>query len=422
MAHSALKVEEWPVDKPTPYAANPRQNSGAVAKVAASLKEYGFRQPIVVDEAGVIIAGHTRLLAAQSLGLPTVPVHVATGLSPAQVRAYRLADNRTAQEAEWDDGLLTEELLALQGEEYDLSLTGFDTDEVHRLLGGTISSAEADAADVPPPPTNPVTRMGDRILLGPHVLVCGDATNPDVWSALLAGERLQGVWTDPPYGVSYVGKTAKALKIENDSLDLAGLTDLLRSSLGLALVNTAPGASWWIAGPHGPPFLAFATVATELGVWRQTVVWAKDRFVLGRQDMQWQHEVLLLGVTPSDADDGDVDTVEATEHTPMLYGWAPGASHSWHGGRTVSTVWKHPRPKASREHPTMKPVALIEEALQYTTPHGAIVGDPFAGSGSTLLACEASGRVARCLELSPAYCDVIVTRWETATGKTAVRP
>lgn len=392
-------VEMWSIDRVTPYAANPRKNDHAVQKTANSIREYGWRQPVVVDEAGVVIVGHTRLKAARSLGLTEVPVHVAAGLSPAKVRAYRIADNRTGEDADWDEALLSDELTALLEDGYNLDLTGFDPPELDRLLsaGGAVTAEDVDQIEVGPTPDIPVTRPGDRIVLGQHVLVCGDSTSADVWASLLGDERVDCVWTDPPYGVDYVGKTAQKLVIDNDARDPARLAVLLRESLSLALGHSRPGAAWWVAGPHGPQFLAFAQVLSDLGVWRQTVVWAKDSFVLGRQDMQWAHEALV-------------------------YGWAPGAAHEWHAGRTVSTVWTFPRPAANRLHPTMKPVQLIEKALLATTSPQSLIVDPFGGSGSTMLACEITSRAARLIELSPGYCDVIVQRWEALTGQQAVRP
>jgi site-specific DNA-methyltransferase (adenine-specific) len=375
----------------------------------------------------VIIAGHTRLLAAQSLGLAEVPVRVARGLSPEQVRAYRLADNRSAEESEWDEALLAGELGLLEEAGFDLALTAFDPDELQELLEPpAITPEAADAAGVGPARPEAVTKRGDRIVLGHHVLVCGDATEVGSWEALLGTERPMAMWTDPPYGVSVVGGTADQLTIENDGGDVAALTQLLRSSLGLASGYLRPGGACFIAGPHGPTFLAFATALTELGIWRETLVWVKDRFVLSRQDFHWQHEVIFAGAVP-ETEAGEVLALDdgepaAKEFTPVAYGWKPGGPHTWLGDRTQTTVIEVARPASSREHPTMKPVALIDPLIRLTVPPSGLVIDPFAGSGSTLIACETSGRHARCIELSPSYCDVIVTRWEQATGQVAVRP
>jgi len=386
-----------PIADVVPYVRNPRKNTDAVAKVAASIREFGFRQPIVCDADMVVIAGHTRLLAAQSLGLKTVPVHIARGLSTAQVTAYRLADNRTGQDATWDNDLLGVELKALVGLDFDLALTGFNADELDALLNppGILDGADLDA--VPEPPKVPITKVGDRITLGRHVLVCGDSTDALVWDALLGGRQAGMIWTDPPYGVSYVGKTKDALTIENDNLDEANLEDFLRAVFALALVNCRGGGAWYAAAPAGPLHLAFARVFHECGVWRQTLTWLKDQFVMGRSDYHYRSE-------------------------PIFYGWKEGAAHTWNGGRAQDTVLEIPRPRASKEHPTMKPVALVQRCIENSSNADDLVVDPFAGSGTTMLAAEACGRASALIELSPAYCDVIVSRFEKATGQKAVRP
>lgn len=403
-----------PIGDVIPYVRNPRNNTAAVAKVAASLREFGWRQPIVADEAMTVIAGHTRLEAARSLGMVTVPVHVASGLTATQVKAYRLADNRTAEEAEWDDGLLALELADLTADGFALGLTGFDDDELARLLGPPSAVLDgADLDEVPEPPAKPVTKIGDRITLGRHTLVCGDSTDATAWEALLGSRQCGMVWTDPPYGVSYgeknrmlnrtQGKGSQSgwsrieTPIDNDELSAEGLQDFLRASLSLAWAATREGASWYIAAPAGPLFFEFATVLRDLGTWRHTLVWAKDVFVLGRCDYHYRHE-------------------------SIFYGWKEGEAHTWNGGRSQDSVLEIPRPKASTLHPTMKPVALIQRCIENSSTPADLVVDPFGGSGSTLMAAEVCGRSAALIELSPAYCDVIVTRWENATGKKAKRP
>lgn len=403
-----MKIAEIPVEKVRPYPGNPRKNEAAVAKVAASLQEFGWQQPIVVDKEFVVIAGHTRLLAALQLGHGKVPVHVAEHLTPAQVRAYRIADNRIGQEAEWDDALLTQELMALSAEGFDLVKTGFDDDELTKLLtAGPDILPGADLDDVPEPPPEPITKPGNRIILGRHTLVCGDSTDAGAWDLLLAGRQAGMVWTDPPYGVGYGEKNAMLNKrdggnrietdIENDSLTAKNLQDFLRSALSLAWANTRAGGAWYVASPPGEPFQEFATVLRELAVWRHTLVWLKDQFVLGRTDYHYRHE-------------------------SIFYGWKEGAAHTWNGGRSQDSVLEVPRPRANKEHPTMKPVALIQRCIENSSNTDDLIVDPFGGSGSTLLSAEACGRSAALIELSPAYCDVIVKRWETATGKQAVRP
>jgi DNA modification methylase len=394
----SFTVATVPIGSVVPYVRNPRKNTAAIAKVAASLREFGWRQPIVVDEALTVIAGHTRLEAARSLGMADVPVHVATGMSAAQIKAYRIADNRVAAEAEWDNDLLAIELHELQDDGWDLALTGFDADELTALLNPPSAIVEdADLDAVPEAPKEPITKLGDRITLGRHTLVCGDSTDSGAWDALLAGRQAGMVWTDPPYGVSYVGKTKDALTIENDSLDADGLRDFLRAALSLAWANTRVGGAWYVAAPAGPLFLPFATVLFDLEVWRQTLVWAKDALVLGRSDYHYRHEAIF-------------------------YGWKEGAAHTWESDRKQTTLLEFARPKANREHPTMKPVDLIRYCIDNSSTAADLIVDPFGGSGSTLLAAEACGRSAALIELSPTYCDVIVKRWENATGLAAVRP
>lgn len=397
-AQDSFQVRSVPIGDVVPYVRNPRKNTAAIAKVAASIREFGFRQPIVVDEQFTVIAGHTRLEAARTLGMNEVPVHVATGLTAAQIKAYRIADNRVAAEAEWDNDLLALELGELQEGGWDLALTGFDADELTALLNPpTEILPGVDLDDVPEAPPEPITKPGDRIVLGRHTLVCGDSTDAGAWEALLAGRQAGMVWTDPPYGVSYVGKTKDALTIENDSLDADGLQDFLRAALSLAWANCRAGGSWYVASPSGALFFEFATVLRELEVWRHTLAWVKDQFVMGRCDYHYRHEAIF-------------------------YGWKEGAAHTWHGGRKQDSVLEVPRPRANKEHPTMKPVALIQRCIDNSSNANDLIVDPFGGSGSTLLAAEACGRSAALIELSPAYCDVIVSRWEKATCQQAVRP
>lgn len=409
-----MNIRDVPIERVKPYSGNPRNNAAVIDKVAASLAEFGWQQPIVVDREFVVVAGHTRLAAAQKLGHATVPVVVADALSPAQVRAYRLADNRVGQDAEWDDDKLAVELAALEECGYNLTLTGFTDSEIGVLLtghaGGLLPGVDPD--DVPAPPETLQTRRGDVYEMGPHRLVCGDATDRAAWDALMRDDLGAMVWTDPPYGVAYVGQ--RGMKIANDDLPLEETANLLRASLGLAAAFTSPGSPWYVAAPHGPAFLAFATVGHELGWWRQTLVWVKDVFALGRSDYHYRHEALMVG--EQTGADGPV-----RHYAPIGYGWHQDGAHLWHGGRKQDTVWEVPKPRANRDHPTMKPVALIERAINNSSDPGAIVIDPFGGSGSTLIACEEVNRAARLLELDERYCDVIVARWEAATGRVARR-
>jgi DNA modification methylase len=400
-----MRVELVPITRVIPYARNPRRNEGAVAKVAASIREFGFRQPIVVDPEMVVVVGHTRLEAARRLGMTEVPVHVAEGLTPAQLRAYRLADNRLHEEAEWDEKLLECEILELKDLDFDLSLTGFDPDEIERLLRddefGLRLGADEDAA--PPLPVKAETAPGELILLGPHRLLCGDATSGADMTRLLDGERAGLVFTDPPYNVAYepekrpLGRARRALGgLLNDSMEPSEYEDFLRQSfveIGSAL---ADGGVVYLC--HAEQFSGLVrSTFSEFFHLGSVLIWDKGHFSIGRSDYHWQHE-------------------------PIAYGWKLGAKHAWHGDRKQSTVWSLARDRSSDYvHPTQKPIALVERALENSSKEGDLVVDPFGGSGSTLIAAEKLGRRAYLMELDPKYCDVIVQRWQDATGRTAER-
>jgi DNA modification methylase len=397
-----MKVELIDIGRVIPYARNPRRNEAAIAKVAASIKEYGFRQPIVVDEEMVIIAGHTRLQAAQQLGLTKVPVHTATGLTATQVKAYRLADNRTAQEAEWDDELLGLELGELAEQGFDLDLTGFDGDELEKLLAEIDEGGLTDDDDVPEAPETPVSKPGDVWVLGNHRLICGDSTDAAVLDTLLDGQLVDMVFTDPPYNVNY-GDTAKdkirakggakaGRKIMNDNLGNefeAFLTDACANML-----RVTKGALYICMSSSELDTLQSAFRSSG-GKWSTFIIWAKNTFTLGRSDYQRQYE-------------------------PILYGWKEGNDHYWCGARDQGDVWFFNKPQKNDLHPTMKPVELVCQAVKNSSKSKDIVLDSFGGSGSTLIACEKLGRYARLIELDPAYCDVIVKRWEEFTGKSAM--
>jgi len=392
-----MKIEQAALDSVTPYARNPRNNADAVAKVAASIKEYGWRQPIVIDEERVIIAGHTRLMAAQRLGLEKVPVHIATGLTPQQVKAYRLADNRVAAEAEWDRDLLALELGELNNEDYDLTVTGFDDDELAALLA---SGAEGltDPDDIPDVPEEPQTVIGDVWLLGNHRLVCGDSTNADDVAKCLNGVEPHLMVTDPPYGVEYdadwrnhamrangaaVGGRAVG-KVEND--------DNADWSEAWALF---PGdvAYVWHAG-NKANIVADSLIACGLNI-RAQIIWVKNNLIIGRGDYHPKHE-------------------------PLWYAVKKSRKGHYCGGRKQSTVWEIDKPRKSETgHSTQKPVECMKRPIENNSSPGQAVYDPFLGSGTTIIAAEMTGRVCHGLELSPEYCDVIVKRWQEFTGKKA---
>ena len=389
-------IEQIPTGELAFYARNARTHSEIqVQQIAGSIQEFGFCNPVLIDAANGIIAGHGRVMAAQLLKLESVPCLRLSHLTDAQKRAYVLADNRIALSSGWDEEMLANELSDLHADEFDMALLGFDADELAGLLNLNEEepSGEIVEDEVPEPPVDPITKTGDLWLLGEHRLLCGDSTKLENVDRLMAGAKVAAVVTDPPYGVSYVGKTKDALPVHNDGTDT--LLPLLQASLSMAAKQSHPGAIWYVAAPPGPQFYAFATVLTELEVWRQTLVWAKQSLVMGHSDYHYQHEAIF-------------------------YGWTPGAAHKAPPDRKQTTLWHYDRPTASREHPTMKPVALFAKMLENSTSVGSQVYEPFCGSGTTLIAAEQLNRKCYGMEISPAYCDVIVKRWENLTGKTAV--
>jgi DNA modification methylase len=394
-----MKVETWPINRPIPYARNARKiPQQAIDKVAASIQEFGFRQPIVVDKQGVIVAGHTRLLAAQKLGLEQVPVHIASELSPTQIKAYRLADNRLALEASFDNDLLALELAELRLDDFALELTGFDPDELATMeaLGNSTDEGLTDEDEVPPTPETPVTAEGDLWTLGNHRLLCGDSTNLTHVQRLMNGQEADLVVTDPPYNVAYEGKTKEALTIKNDRLGDGAFFDFLFQVYTNLYTILKDGAGIYVfhADTEG---LNFRRALIESGFkLAQCCVWVKQAMVMGRQDYHWQHE-------------------------PVLYGWKPTGPHHWYADRKQTTIWKFDRPMRNGEHPTMKPLALVEYPILNSSRQGDVVVDLFGGSGSTLLACEKNARLCRTMELDPKYSDVILQRWTNFTGKDPVR-
>lgn len=421
-AQTPRRIEYVPLDDVVPADRNPKEH--AIPDIVTSVRRFGFTAPLLHDErTDRLVAGHGRLDALRAIrdsDDPKVPNGITLGpdgawLVPvvrgwastddAHAEAYLVADNRLTERGGWDDHALAALLEDVRDYSPDLlAATGFSGDDLDALLASVTGDDAGggreplnDPDEVPEAPDEPTCRPGDVWVLGAHRLAVGDSTDPAVHAALLRGEQVDCVWTDPPYGVAYVGKTKDALTIENDALDLAGLTEFLRKSLGAAKDDTRPGAAWYVAAPHGPMGHAFGTVLTDLGVWKHSLVWVKDVFVMGRSDYHYRHEALF-------------------------YGWTPGAPrlHPLED-RTQDTVWEIPRPKRSEEHPTMKPVALVVKALENSSAPGERVLDLFAGSGTTLIACEDTGRAARCIELDPTYADVIVQRWVNHTGGQPVR-
>ncbi len=384
-----------------------RHTERNVDLIADALREVGAARSIVVNETGTVLAGNATVAAAGNAGIDRVRIVEADGqeliavrrigLTPEQKRRLALLDNRAAELAEWDT-----DVLASLAEDTDLSGL-WEPDELADLLelGEAPGALLGDPEEVPDLPATPITQTGDLWLLGSHRLLCGDATKREDVDRLMVGERASCLWTDPPYGVSYVGGTKDALTLAND--DAAGLEGLLRASLGNVTDVLVPGASFYIAHPAGPLSLVSLQVVTDLG-WklRQTLVWVKDRLVLGHSDYHYLHEPILYGVLPGEGRRGR------------------GAA-GWYGDDAQTSVFAIPRPSASPDHPTSKPVALVAAMLGNSTKRGDLVLDPFAGSGSTLVAGEQLGRPCRLLELDPRYCDVVVKRWEALTGQTAER-
>ena len=380
------KIEMRRISDLKPYKNNPRKNDKAVDAVAASIKAFGFKQPVVIDDNGEIIAGHTRLKAAKKLGIKTVPCIVADDLTPEQIKAYRLADNKTAELAEWDMELLPLELDDLQ--EFDMTLFGFE------MPKGRAEAIEDDYEISVP--AEPRTKPGEIYQLGRHRLMCGDATSADCVQVLTGGAQMDMLITDPPYNVGYTGKTADALTILNDKQDADAFRAFLIDAFQAANGAMKPGAVFyiWHAESEGLNFRA-ACAAAGFTV-RQCLIWNKNSMVIGRQDYQWKHE-------------------------PCLYGWKEGAGHLWASDRKQTTVLNFDRPTRNKEHPTMKPVKLFDYQIHNNTKGGDCVLDLFGGSGTTLIACEQNGRNAYVMELDPKYCDVIIHRWEKLTGEKAKR-
>jgi DNA modification methylase len=395
----AERIERWPIGKLRPYERNPRTHSEAqVDQIAGSMVEFGWTNPILVDEQGGILAGHGRLLAARKLGLAEVPVIRFEHLSEAQKRAYLIADNQLALQAGWSEELLAEELAWLRNESFDLDLIGFDATELERLLALADGETATDEAqdEVPEPPEDPVSKPGDLWTLGNHRLLCGDATVLTDVERVLGGQLADMTFTDPPYNVDYANSPKDKLRgkhrpILNDDLG-SGFEAFLHDACA-NILSVTKGAVYVCMSSSELHTLQRAFTAAG-GKWSTFVIWAKHTFTLGRADYQRQYE-------------------------PILYGWPSGHDRYWCGARDQGDVWFIDKPARNDLHPTMKPVALVERAIRNSSKNRDIVLDPFGGSGSTLIACEKAGRQARLVELDPKYCDVVVQRWQEWTGEVA---
>lgn len=395
-----MKIQEVAVNKLIPYAKNSRTHSPEqIGQIAASIKEFGFRNPILVDGVG-IIAGHGRLLAAQKLGLDQVPTIDCSDMTDSQKKAYIIADNKLALNAGWDNAMLTIELQDLEDEGFDLTLTGFDDKELDALLNvieGTDGLTDEDA--VPDVPEEPKTKIGDIYILGNHRLMCGDSTSIDAVEKLLQSQKADLLFTDPPYGVSYEGGHNKKKRqgIIADTLQGEDLTDLFYESLSTAITWLKDGAAlyvWYASGKSIETYASLAKLPLKL---RAVIQWYKIKSGLGAFMSQY------------------IPNCE-----PCMYLHKEGCSPSWYGPTNEKTVWELKKESTNSYHPTQKPVELPERAITNSTKQGDSVLDLFGGSGSTLIACEKIGRLARVMELDPKYCDVIVKRWEDFTGKQAI--
>jgi len=434
-----MKIKNISIDLINPYINNPRKNTGAIDKVAESIREFGFKVPIVIDKNNIIVAGHTRLFAAKKLGLTEVPCIVADDLTDEQVKAFRLADNKVAEFAEWDMDALAVELAELEQAEFGMARFGFDENKTPVEDNFDVDKAIEEIE-------TPVTKKGDVWLLGEHRLMCGDSTVLSDMERLVNDKNAKLILTDPPYNVNY-GEKAVAIgsgntsKILNDNMPSESFRAFLKDAFSNMFIVAEKGAAIYVFHSEHEGF-NFRGALSDAG-WNitQCIIWVKNAMVLGRQDYQWRHE-------------------------PILYGWKPGAGHNWFGGRKqttviddddgvfihedndgikisinaganpvilkvpsyeiishgddATTVWRVDKPTHNIDHPTMKPIVLCAQAIENSSQEGEIVLDAFGGSGSTLMACEQTNRICYAMELDEKYCDVIIRRWETFTGGKAV--
>jgi DNA modification methylase len=394
-----MKIEQLPTADLIPYARNTRTHSEAqVAQIAGSIREFGFTNPILIDGENGIIAGHGRVMAASKLGLASVPCIRLAHLTDTQRRAYIIADNKLALNAGWDEEMLALELGELKDEDFDLSLIGFDDSELGDLMAET-TEGETDPDEVPEPPVDPVSVLGDVWVIGNHRLLCGDSTSIDAVEKLMAGQKADMVFTDPPYGVDYEGGHNKKKRqgIKNDTLEGDSLTDLFHASISCAEIFSHDHAAFYIWYANGKAVETFASFSRLTLKVRAVLCWYKVRSGLGAFMSQY-----------------------IPNYEPCIYAHKEGCSPQWFGATDEKTVWEEQRVGKNDYHPTQKPIELPERAINNSSKHGDTVLDLFGGSGSTLIACHKTGRHARLIELDPKYCDVIVTRWQAFAGKQAI--
>lgn len=386
-----MQIVNIPIDKLKQYNKQLRHNDKSVAAVAESIAKFGFLVPILIDDNNVIIAGEVRYKAAIKSGMKNVPCIIITDLSEEQVKAFRIVDNKTVELSEWNIEELQKELESIC--DIDLSFLEFDFLE----LKLEVQIASEDDFDIEENLSDkPKARLGEIYQLGRHLLMCGDCTDKEQVNMLMGGKLADLYLTDPPYNVDYSGGTEKAMKILNDKMEQNEFVDFLNKAFCAADQIMRPGAAFyiWFASNRADSFIS----ACEQSGWqiRQQLIWVKNHFVIGRQDYQWKHE-------------------------PCIYGWKDGAPHNWYSDRSQTTVLEFDKPLANLDHPTMKPIKLFDYLIQNSTKVEDIVADFFAGSGTTLIACEQNGRTSYNMELEPCYVDVIIKRWESMTGKEAIR-
>ena len=424
--HTTSELRMMPVDQLVPYTNNARTHSPEqIMKLRASIREFGFADPIMIDEKNNVLAGHGRLLAAIAEGYTEVPCVPIDGLTDAQKKAYILANNRLAEDAGWDKELLAIELEGLKAAGFDLELTGFEAEELSELFDTGIDET-ADQFDINDALDKaerlPVTQPGDLWLLGKHRLVCGDSTKAGTYRLLMDGKQADLVITDPPYNVDYEGKAGK---IANDNLSDREFETFLSNAFDEMHNVIKPGASFyiWFGETEGRSF--YNAIESTLGKVRQILIWNKNVFLLGRQDYQWKHEACIYGwkdgaahyfvkdrtrSTVIESDQLDFDKMKKDELRGLL--------EAIYGDSLPKTVMNEDKPLRSDEHPTMKPVPLILRFVKNSSLHGGLVLDSFGGSGSTMIACEIAGRICYTAELEPKFCDVIVQRYIEQVGST----
>lgn len=390
MGKTTTEMQLVAVSKLVPYVNNARtHNAQQITKLRSSLREFGFINPVIIDREYNVIAGHGRILAAKEEGIEEVPCVFVDYLTPAQKKAYILADNRMAMDAGWDEELLRVEIESLQAEAFDVDLTGFDEKDIAELFAGEDGDAQDDDFDVDEELQKPpVSKSGDVWLLGNHRLVCGDSTKEETYEILMNGKKANLVVTDPPYNVNYEGSAGK---IQNDNMENDKFYQFLLDAFLNMEKAMADDASIYVfhADTEG---LNFRKAFSDAGFYLSgTCIWKKQSLVLGRSPYQWQHE-------------------------PCLYGWKKKGKHQWYSDRKQTTIWEFDKPKKNGDHPTMKPIPLIAYPIKNSSMSNCIILDPFGGSGSTLIACEQLGRICYTIELDEKYCDVIVKRYIEQIG------